>query len=124
MAVHVLKCATGYFEQVRLGNKTAELRRMDRDYRYGDTLRLEEYEFDRMTGQFEERIITHIVWDSNGDWLAPGYCMLSMGPMPAKLEPLEPPPIAAVAPTYAGSQDCPACRGVGAYCNGVATITC
>jgi len=78
---HVLKTAAGYFEEVRLGHKTAELRLADRDFRMFDILRLEELEYGTLTGEFELRRITHIVWDSNGPWLAPGYCMLSMAPI-------------------------------------------
>lgn len=77
--LHNLKCATGYFESVANGRKTAELRRMDRDFRRHDILRLHEVEFDRLTGRTVERRIAHIVWDSNGPWLAAGHCMLSLG---------------------------------------------
>jgi hypothetical protein len=76
--VHDLKCAAGYFEEVLLGHETAELRVADRDFRMLDILRLHELEYGKLTGRTLERRITHIVWDSNGPWLAPGYCMLSL----------------------------------------------
>jgi hypothetical protein len=79
--VHDIKCAAGYFEQVKLGNKTAELRYNDRDYAPHDILRLHELEYGKLTGQTLERLITHIVWDINGPWLQPGYCMLSLRPI-------------------------------------------
>ena len=78
--VHDLKCAAGYFEDVLLGNKTAELRLNDRDFAPLDIIRLHELEYDKLTGRTVEKRITHIVWDTNGPWLAPGYCMLSMSP--------------------------------------------
>ena len=79
--VHDLKCAAGYYEAVELGHKTAELRLNDRDFGPHDILRLHEFEYGKLTGRTLERRITHIVWDSNGPWLAPGYCMLSLGPV-------------------------------------------
>ena len=81
--VHNLKCDAGYYEAVALGHKTAELRLNDRDFSPLDILRLHEMEFGKPTGRSIEKQITHIVWDSNGPWLAPGYCMLSLGAMPA-----------------------------------------
>lgn len=76
---HDLKCAAGYYEAVDIGIKTAELRLNDRDFCPHDLVRLHEYECGRLTGRSLVRRITHIVWDSNGPWLAPGYCMLSLG---------------------------------------------
>lgn len=78
--VHDLKCAAGYYEEVAAGRKTAELRLNDRDFAPHDIIRLNEYEYDKLTGRSLTRRITHIVWDTNGPWLAPGYCMLSLGP--------------------------------------------
>lgn len=77
--IHDLKCAAGYFEAVALGYKTAELRLNDRDFAPHDIIRLHELEYGCLTGKTLVRRITHIVWDSNGPWLAPGYCMLSLG---------------------------------------------
>lgn len=79
--VHDLKCSAGYYESVANGTKTAELRLNDRDFAPHDIIRLHELEYDRLTGRTLERRITHIVWDNNGPWLAPGYCMLSLGPV-------------------------------------------
>jgi hypothetical protein len=80
MTVHTLKCAAGYFEAVEMGVKTAELRIADRDFKTLDFLELLEMGPDGPTGKVCWRQITHIVWDSNGPWLAKGYCMLSMQP--------------------------------------------
>lgn len=79
--IHDLKCAAGYYEDVEAGRKTAELRLNDRDFALHDIIRLHEYEYGALTGRTLERRVTHIVWDNNGPWLAPGYCMLSLGPV-------------------------------------------
>lgn len=78
--VHDLKCDAGYYEAVDLGWKTAELRFNDRDFAPHDIIRLHEQQYGKPTGKSLERRITHIVWDSNGPWLMPGYCMLSLWP--------------------------------------------
>lgn len=44
MAEHVLKTAPPYFEAVLTGDKTFEVRRDDRGFQRGDTLRLREYD--------------------------------------------------------------------------------
>ena len=79
--VHDLKCAAGYYEAVEIGIKTAEIRLNDRDFAPLDILCLHEVDLGVVTGKYFQRRITHIVWDSNGPWLAPGYCMLSLGPV-------------------------------------------
>lgn len=76
---HELKCAAGFYEAIVLGHKTAELRLNDRDFAPHDILHLLEFEYGKLTGQSIKKRITHIVWDSNGPWLSPGYCMLSLG---------------------------------------------
>lgn len=75
--IHQVKCVSPHFDDVREGLKTAELRKDDRDYRVGDTLRQLEYEAGEYTGRFIEHIITHKL--TGGPWLADGYCMLSLG---------------------------------------------
>lgn len=40
MTCHELKVELAYYERIRSGEKTAELRRNDRDYQVGDVLRL------------------------------------------------------------------------------------
>jgi hypothetical protein len=80
VTIHTLKCAAGHFEAVEMGLKTAELRIADRDYKTLDFLELQEMGSNGPTGRVCWRLITHIVWDSNGPWLAKGYCMLSLQP--------------------------------------------
>lgn len=77
--VHELKLVPPYFGAVFHGEKTAELRRHDRDFRVGDELLLREYLPTSMTYS-ASRIraeVTHIVTDAEGPWLAEGHCMLS-----------------------------------------------
>lgn len=40
---HFLKIQPQYFEEVRNGNKSFEIRKNDRDFKVGDTLYLQEY---------------------------------------------------------------------------------
>ena len=76
--VHELKTWPEYFEPVFRRQKTAELRRNDRQYNVGDVLYLREWEplSAAYTGRDCYRVVTHIV--RGGEWLAPGYCMLSV----------------------------------------------
>lgn len=80
--VHHLKIWPDFFAKVRRGDKTAEIRLDDRDFRIGDKLVLREWKprAKRFTGRFEERVITDITWLSQ--WV-PGvtepYCVLHMG---------------------------------------------
>ncbi len=66
---HALKTATEFFRPMSRGDKTFEIRENDRDFRVGDTLRLEEYDAARrernpldtgMTGRFERKRITYM----------------------------------------------------------------
>lgn len=80
--LHDLKCWPEHFQALWDEAKTAELRKDDRPYAVGDTLRLHEYE--PMRGTYSGRVITtpitHIV--RGGPWLAEGYVMLSLGGYP------------------------------------------
>lgn len=75
--VHRLKTWPEFFQEVADGNKTAELRKNDRDFNEGDWLILEEYDpdADRYSGRREMAQITHIVWEGFG--LQEGYVMIS-----------------------------------------------
>jgi hypothetical protein len=52
---HRLKCDPDPFEAVRMGIKTYEVRKFDRDYKAGDTLVLAEY--DRRTSKYSGRTL-------------------------------------------------------------------
>ncbi|MEM5592885.1 DUF3850 domain-containing protein [Niallia circulans] len=59
---HFLKIQPQYFEEVRNGNKSFEIRKNDRDFKVGDTLYLQEYNplEQEYTGEVVKREITYI----------------------------------------------------------------
>lgn len=57
---HELKILPKWFEDVKSGEKTFEIRRADRDFKVGDNLVLKEYEKGRYTGREIERTIQYI----------------------------------------------------------------
>ena len=63
MTIHELKCWPVYFEPLATGEKTAEIRKNDRDFKVGDILRLREWSPGRLryTGRDAYRKITHIL---------------------------------------------------------------
>lgn len=77
---HRLKTTPEYYQAVKAGDKTAEIRFNDRDFQVGDGLILDEY--DPESGYTGESLnlgqITHVLKDFAG--LAPGYVMLSFKP--------------------------------------------
>lgn len=75
--VHELKILPEYFEAVRIGRKTAEIRRHDRDYQRGDILFLREWDGARLTGQYLCRSISHIV-EGGQFGIEQGYSLLSI----------------------------------------------
>ena len=70
-----LKTLPQYFEEVVKGNKKAELRLNDRDFKVGDIYELEEYDGKIYTGRSVMVRITHILEGFEG--LAKGWCMFS-----------------------------------------------
>lgn len=70
-----LKTLTQYFEEIIKGNKRAELRFNDRDFKVGDIYELEEYDGKTYTGRSVMVRITHILEGFEG--LAKGWCMFS-----------------------------------------------
>ena len=80
MKEHRLKTHPKYFQDVRAGLKTFELRKNDRDYEVGDELVLEEYYpgvFDGgYTGQIERRRIGYILEHASEYGLSDDYCIL------------------------------------------------
>lgn len=75
--VHNLKILPMYFEEVRLGNKTFELRKNDRHYNIGDTLILKEFDGNNYTKRELTREITYILQGGNYG-LDKDYCILGM----------------------------------------------
>lgn len=74
--IHELKCVNPFFADVRDGRKTAEVRKLDRDYQVGDAIMLREYEKDKYTGHAVLVWITSIVTDFPG--LEKGYAMIAI----------------------------------------------
>lgn len=80
MATHALKIELEMFDELRRGNKTAEIRKDDRGFAVGDILIL--YPHDPINNQrvgFDEcwRTVTHIV--RGGKYgIESGYVLLSM----------------------------------------------
>lgn len=68
MEIHNLKTIQPYFDEVKAGRKTFEVRLNDRDFQVGDTLILCEYkpENKEYTGQEVEFDISYILSDFNG----------------------------------------------------------
>lgn len=74
---HKLKILPTYFEEVRLGNKTFELRKNDRPYNIGDILILQEFDSDGYTKKELTREITYIL--QGGYYgLDKDYCILGI----------------------------------------------
>ena len=74
--IHSLKTWPEPFKAIWIGEKTADFRKFDRDFRVEDHLQLREY--DPISNAFSERYIevriTHI---TTGFGIPEGYCMLS-----------------------------------------------
>jgi hypothetical protein len=80
---HVLKCLQPYFNDVLYFHKTFEYRAFDRDFRVGDTLRLQEYVLaeQRHTGQECVRRISYVLLKENYEPLPAGYAILGLSPI-------------------------------------------
>lgn len=73
---HKLKLAKMFFEDVRLGRKSFELRKNDGDYKIGDILELREMDNGEQTGRVIEKEITYILEGFAG--LKEDYCILAL----------------------------------------------
>lgn len=85
----MLKILPQYFEEVIKGNKRAELRFNDRDFKVGDIYELEEYDGKTYTGRSVTVRITHILEGFEG--LIKGWCMFSFITIGEAKEASEPP---------------------------------
>ena len=65
MTCHELKTWPEYFEEIKTGDKTFEIRKNDRNFKIGDEILLDEYEpkLDRYTGRQLLGKITYIIRD-------------------------------------------------------------
>lgn len=91
MVEHVVKCWPAYYDAIERGEKTFDVRRDDRGYQKGDTLRLQKY--DPGHGYFKPaphyRVIEttrQITWILTGGQfgIEPGYVVLALSPAEGK----------------------------------------
>lgn len=79
---HQVKIVPVYFQEVENGNKKAEIRKMDRDYKVGDLIDLEEFHEGQYSGKSILTLITHIVTSEEfPQGIQLGYGMLSFKKM-------------------------------------------
>lgn len=76
--LHELKCWPGYFQAILDGEKTFEIRKNDREFRVGDTVRLKEYQPLRQeyTGREKTFVISYVETEFIG--ITEGFCVLGM----------------------------------------------
>ncbi|HBF4616109.1 TPA: DUF3850 domain-containing protein [Clostridioides difficile] len=74
--IHELKILPKYYEAVSNGSKSFEIRFNDRDFKIGDTLKLQEYIDGVYTGRSLQREVSYILNDSN--YIKNGYIILGL----------------------------------------------
>lgn len=86
MITHEVKSWSHFFDAIESGHKKHDLRKNDRKYKVGDTLRLWKYDNinGRFTGHMIDRKITYITSREvpcafSSAVLEPDYCILSLG---------------------------------------------
>ena len=72
-----MKLGTTFFDDVKTGRKTFELRKNDRGYKEGDIIVMHEYKDGTTTGRTIEKKIVYMLEDFIG--LEDGYCILGLG---------------------------------------------
>ncbi len=83
MTLHNLKVWPEFWPALSRNLKKVEVRKADRDFKFGDTLLLQEFipETGQYTGQMCERMVTHVL--QGGQFgIAEGYVALSICPPP------------------------------------------
>lgn len=75
--LHTLKILPEYFNDIKIGVKTFELRKSDRDFNLHDTLLLKEFDGDNYTGRELIKTITYILHGGNYG-LNKDYCILGI----------------------------------------------
>ena len=75
--VHDVKLGTTFFDDVKTGRKTFELRKNDRGYKEGDIIVMHEYKDGTTTGRTITKKIVYMLEDFTG--LEDGYCILGLG---------------------------------------------
>lgn len=82
--VHDVKLGATFFDDVKTGHKTFELRKNDRGYKEGDTIVLHEYKNGATTGRTITKKIVYMLEDFTG--LEDGYCILGLGEVEETLQ--------------------------------------
>lgn len=82
--VHDVKLGATFFEDVKTGRKTFELRKNDRGYKEGDTIVLHEYKDGATTGRTITKKIAYMLEGFTG--LEDGYCILGLGEVEETLQ--------------------------------------
>jgi len=78
MTVHAVKCWPQYFAAIKSGAKTFDVRKDDRGYQVGDTLRLNEYNIlTHELGEILDKEITYILRD-DFEGVRYGYVVLAL----------------------------------------------
>lgn len=73
--VHQIKLGASFFEEVRRGEKTFELRKNDRGYKKGDILEMLEFSEGKFTGRTVKALVTYMLEEYSG--LEDGYCIMA-----------------------------------------------
>lgn len=78
--VHNLKTVNPFFQQVKNRAKRFEIRKNDRDFKKGDFLMLEEYDFEKKQNTGAKQIVLiQEVWQDNVKFaLKQDYCVLAI----------------------------------------------
>jgi ASC-1-like (ASCH) protein len=82
--IHELKTWTKYFEAIKSGHKTFEIRINDRDFKPGDTLYLQEYdpEINFYTGRTIIKVVGYVMESTSNhnhmDGIQNGYIIMSL----------------------------------------------
>jgi len=78
MKTHTVKSWPEYFAVIKIGSKTFDLRKNDRNYQEGDDVVFEEFRpgIGTYTGRSVRRRITYVLREFDG--LMPGYCILAL----------------------------------------------
>lgn len=79
--VHDVKLGITFFDDVKTGRKTFELRKNDRGYKEGDIIVMHEYKDGTTTGRTIEKKIVYMLEGFTG--LEDGYCILGLGEVKA-----------------------------------------
>lgn len=74
--VHYLKVGASYLEEIESGERTFDIRKMDKDYKKGDILSMLEFKDGRNTGRIVQTEVTFILTEHTG--LEEGYCIMAI----------------------------------------------